>query len=338
MSPTTIPHAILESRPKEVIIPNEAIVQSIKSGECGTANPRVQEQISITAENAKIATNAYDFAEMFKKCSYRTEERMALYLSDRDWVNERNILETFYRTKEPLTKKNMTGSLVDSKTVLTNLLLTFCLQVDQSVKVGSSIMSVPAIAKRYITAERAALNFYLFYQDSQIECSSDNAKVLEKIAHICFYHYRIIRTISAISKRSEFFNKFYLNEEGDVFNRRAAMLRIMVFICNLTADQFRICKEAIKNVKITAAYGKYMYLLPELLKSIEIYSNYPQNLLLKKGIKIKDSTEDDLFCEEQLEKLAASLFVEIRARITPEQVFIIFILVLSYDNIYFYRK
>ena len=117
MPPTTIPHAILESRAKDFIIPNEATLQINESGECGAANPQVQGHLSsVVADNEKIATNSYDFKEMFKKSSDTTEERIALYVSDREWVRERNILETFYTTREPLTKKNMKGYLVDLNT------------------------------------------------------------------------------------------------------------------------------------------------------------------------------------------------------------------------------
>ena len=117
MPPTTIPHAILESRPKDFIIPNEATLQINESGECAAANPRVQGHLSsVVADNEKIATNSYDFKEMFKKSSDTTEERIALYVSDREWVRERNILETFYTTREPLTKKNMKGYLVNLNT------------------------------------------------------------------------------------------------------------------------------------------------------------------------------------------------------------------------------
>ena len=269
-------------------------------------------------------TNSFiDFKEMFRKSCYTTETRMMLYLSDREWVNERNIIETFYTTGEPLTKKNMKSILVDLNTLYTNQFLTICLKENESVKIGSSVMSVKAIDKRYITAERAALNFYIYFQDSKIECSSENARALEKIAHVFFYHYRIVRATDAISQRSEFFKKFSFSVDDKLTNQRAAMLRIMVYVCNLSATQFMICKEALENVPITAAYGLYMHLLPDFMRNIGLYEAYPQNLLIKKAIKIKDS-KDDIFFEEHLETLATSLFVEIKARIFPEQVFIVF--------------
>ncbi len=201
------------------------------------------------------------------------------------------------------------------------------MQVDQSVKVGSSIMSSKAIDKRYITAERAALNFYIFFQDLKIERSKENARALEKIAHVCFFHYGIERAIDAISKRSEFFKKFRFGDKDVLTNVRAVILRIMVFICNLTAEQFKICKEAFEAITITGAYDKHTDLMPQFLKNIDIMNNYPKKILLNEAIVVKDAPKENVFMEKQLENLATSLFVEIKARITPEQVLIIFILV-----------
>jgi len=347
VSLSTIPRSILENRPKEVF------VQAIKSGECGAANPRVEEQtssvvtdprveeqtLSVVTENEKIATNpSIDFREMLNKSCYKSDARMMLYLSDREWVSERNIVETFYTTAEPFTKKNMKGLLVNLNTVYTNLLLTICLQINKSVKVGSSIMSVKAVDKRYNTAERAALNFYIYFQDLKIECSKKNARALEKIAHVCFFHYGIERAIDTISQRSEFFKKFRFSDMDALVNLRAVILRIMAFICNLTAEQFMLCKKALAAISITRAYDNHIHLLPEFLQKINVMNNYPKNLLLKETILLKNATKDNIFNEEQLENMATSLFVEIRARITPEQVLIIFILVLSYDIVFFYRK
>ena len=80
-------------------------MQAIKSGECGAANPRVEEQtssvvtdprveeqtLSVVTENEKIATNtSIDFREMLNKSCYKSDSlfKSLFILSDAEEMVE----------------------------------------------------------------------------------------------------------------------------------------------------------------------------------------------------------------------------------------------------------
>jgi hypothetical protein len=155
----------------------------------------------------------------------------------------------------------------------------------------------------------------VFYvQDSRIENSIANANFIEKIIHFHFYQLNIRKHVDALSRRGEFFDKFYESDDGSIINCRALMMRIMAVVCHIPFEIFEQYKEQFKETSLLSVHK--MKTLCNSVNMSSVLESYPPDIFLRNKIS------NDIFLSDDMEHFAASLFVELKMSIFPEQVFL----------------
>lgn len=168
----------------------------------------------------------------------------------------------------------------------------------------------------------------MYMQDERIQNSIVNAKVIEKVVHMLFYRFKIKKAVDVLSTRGEFFHKYCDFGDEQLMNCRALMIRIMALACHFTFEEFEIFKNMLTTTTLKSAHSfqKNINVDEELLRR-----SYPQDICLKK-------VTSDIFLEGEMENFATSLFVYLKMRMCPEQVFqSILVFVLYYYYKFYYR-
>lgn len=140
-----------------------------------------------------------------------------------------------------------------------------------------------------------------------------NAAFIEKLVHVNFFAVNIKKCTDALSCRGEFFYKYYENDEGTIINCRALMMRIMAVVCHISFEDFENLKQSL-NISLASVHK--IENLCNIVNKSSVLENYPEDIFLSKEIS------NDIFLSDDMENFATSLFVELKMRLCPEQVFL----------------